>query len=53
MKVNLLPYRKLFAEDLLHTFHRLPCQLRPLPPAPHCCEYYPPRQPPPPRPLPW
>ena len=24
-KVNLLPYPILFADDLLHTFHRLPC----------------------------
>ena len=30
-----------------------PLPLRHLTPAPHCCEYHPPRQSPPPRPLPW
>ena len=33
-KVNLIPYPKLFAYDLLHTFRRLPCRCVPCPQRP-------------------
>ena len=34
MNVNLLPYPNLFAYDLQHTFHRLPCRCVPCPQRP-------------------